>query len=82
VSSASAVCLASSDVVRRKHESDMNSFPHFIGSITDDDSKKYDVHFVALFSENPSAVPLMLLHGWPGTLISLVACISYDFCWV
>lgn len=25
-----------------------------------------DVHFVALFSEKPDAVPLLLSHGWPG----------------
>ena len=44
----------------------MNSFPHFTAPITDDDRKEYKIHFVALFSERPDAVPLMLLHGWPG----------------
>ena len=49
----------------------MNSFPHFTAPITDDDHKQYNIHFVALFSEKPDAVPLMLLHGWPGIYLIL-----------
>ena len=52
----------------RKHEEHINTFPHFKLPIEDDDGKEYDVHFVALFSQKPDAVPLLLLHGWPGTL--------------
>jgi microsomal epoxide hydrolase len=46
----------------------MNSFPHYIASITDDDGKEYKIHFVALFSDKVDAVPIVLLHGWPGNL--------------
>lgn len=51
---------------RTKTESRLNSFPHFKAMITDDDGTKYDIHFTALFSKKSDAVPLMMLHGWPG----------------
>ena len=40
-----------------------------MGTVADDDGTKYDIHFAALFSKKPDAVPLMMLHGWPGTEI-------------
>jgi hypothetical protein len=29
----------------------------------------HKIHFVALFSEKHDAVPLVLLHGWPGAYL-------------
>ncbi len=49
----------------------MNSFPQFTASVVDDDGKDYTIHFVALFSKKPDAVPLMCLHGWPGNRYSI-----------
>lgn len=46
---------------RRTVEEKLNSFPNYklkIGAT--------DLHFMALFSEKPDAVPILLLHGWPG----------------
>lgn len=31
-----------------------------------------DVHFVALFSEKKDAVPIILMHGWPGSFIEFL----------
>lgn len=31
------------------------------------------IHFVALFSEKEDAVPIVLLHGWPGNAVSVSA---------
>ena len=39
------------------------------------EGERYGVHFVGLFSERRDAVPICLLHGWPGMppgLIELV----------
>lgn len=45
----------------------MNTFPQFKALIIDDDGKEYSIHFAALFSKRDDAVPVLLLHGWPGT---------------
>lgn len=50
---------------RRSHEDHINSFPNFIVPISDNGSD-FSIHFVALFSEKADAIPLVLLHGWPG----------------
>jgi microsomal epoxide hydrolase len=55
---------------RCKQEQFINSFPAFKASIDlksqQGSAETYDVHFVALFSQKPDAIPLLLLHGWPG----------------
>ncbi|CAF3994402.1 unnamed protein product [Adineta steineri] len=56
----------------RKHEAHINSFPHYIAPVVDDDGKEYKIHFVALFSDKSDAVPLVLLHGWPGSFIEFL----------
>lgn len=54
---------------RRKHEVHINTFPHYQTTIVDDDDHQYRMYFVGLFSEKPDAAPILLLHGWPGTLL-------------
>lgn len=51
---------------RRKTEKRINSFPNFKVAISDQGGELYDIHFVGLFSENPNAIPIVMLHGWPG----------------
>lgn len=51
--------------LRRKYEDQFNAFPNFMSSVALGD-EKYDLHFVALFSERQDAIPIILLHGWPG----------------
>jgi microsomal epoxide hydrolase len=51
---------------RRASEKKINSFPNFKTSIVDNDGLQYLVHFTALFSNRADAIPLVLLHGWPG----------------
>ena len=31
-----------------------------------------DIHFVALFSQKPDAIPVILLHGWPGSFLEFL----------
>jgi microsomal epoxide hydrolase len=32
----------------------------------------FDIHFVALFSERKDAVPILMLHGWPGSFLEFL----------
>ncbi|KAE8154004.1 Alpha/Beta hydrolase protein [Aspergillus avenaceus] len=51
----------------RKCESRINSFPQFTSEI-----EGLTLHFTALFSEKPDAVPIVLLHGWPGSFLEFL----------
>ncbi|KAK1637086.1 Alpha/Beta hydrolase protein [Colletotrichum phormii] len=53
----------------RKWESTLNTIPQFNMDVTDDDSKTYKINFFALFSKNPSAIPILFLHSWPGSVV-------------
>lgn len=53
----------------RKTEDHINSFPNFTVPIKGRDGDTYTVHFVAIFSEKADAVPVCLLHGWPGSFL-------------
>ncbi|KAL2815501.1 Alpha/Beta hydrolase protein [Aspergillus granulosus] len=46
----------------RAVEARANSFPQYITEI-----EGLTIHFAALFSEKADAVPIVLLHGWPGS---------------
>lgn len=57
-------------LTRRNVEKDLNSFPHYKMQI-DDSDMIFDIHFMALFSQKQGAVPILLLHGWPGSFLEL-----------
>ncbi|KAK5209300.1 hypothetical protein LTR41_004836 [Exophiala xenobiotica] len=44
-----------------------NSFPNYIAHIKDDDGEEFRIHFAALFSKRDNAIPLLYMHGWPGS---------------
>ena len=46
----------------RKQEAYLNSFPQFKLPVNG-----IDLHFVHLRSSEPNAIPLLLVHGWPGS---------------
>jgi hypothetical protein len=48
----------------RKHEARLNQFPQFITTIDGQ-----EVHFVHVRSAEPSALPLIIIHGWPGSIV-------------
>ncbi|OJD36614.1 epoxide hydrolase [Diplodia corticola] len=56
----------------RATESHINSFPHFTLPVKDDDGRTYNIHFVALFSTNPAAIPIAFFHGWPGSFLEFL----------
>jgi len=47
----------------RKHEAELNSFPGFLTKIDG-----VDLHFLHVRSKHESALPLVLVHGWPGSI--------------
>lgn len=56
----------------RKQQKRINSFPHFKASVQDH-LGVFDLHFVALFSKRHDAIPIMLLHGWPGSFVEFLS---------
>ena len=48
----------------RKIESKLNSHPQFITNIDG-----VDIHFIHVKSKNKKALPLIITHGWPGSVI-------------
>ena len=51
----------------RKNEALLNTLPQFTTLI---DGQQ--IHFVHLVSEEPNAVPLLITHGWPGSIVELM----------
>lgn len=56
----------------RKTEAETNSFPNFTVPINNGAGGTLTVHFAALFSKKKDAVPLLLLHGWPGSFLEFL----------
>ncbi len=52
-------------------EEELNTWPQFIAQIDG-----AAVHFLHVRSARPDAVPLLLLHGWPGTVAEMLNLIS------
>ena len=48
----------------RKIEARINSYPNFITNIDG-----VDIHFIHVKSKHPNALPLIITHGWPGSVI-------------
>ncbi|EFQ35770.1 epoxide hydrolase [Colletotrichum graminicola M1.001] len=53
----------------RKHEDRINSFPNFKAKVENADLGTLDIHFTALFSKRKDAVPIIFMHGWPGSFL-------------
>jgi pimeloyl-ACP methyl ester carboxylesterase len=48
----------------RKCEARLNALPQFVTTIDD-----VDIHFIHVRSSNPNALPIIVTHGWPGSVI-------------
>jgi pimeloyl-ACP methyl ester carboxylesterase len=51
----------------RKAEAKLNALPQFMTTIDD-----VDIHFVHVRSRHSNAMPLIMTHGWPGSVIELL----------
>ncbi len=52
----------------RAAEARLNAYPQFIADVVVGDAT-VPVHFYHVSSENPAALPLVLIHGWPGSIV-------------
>ena len=48
----------------RKVEAKLNALPQFVSNIDG-----LDIHFIHVRSKNPNALPVIITHGWPGSII-------------
>ena len=48
----------------RKMEAKLNSYPQFVTTIDG-----LDIHFIHVRSKQPNALPIIITHGWPGSII-------------
>lgn len=55
----------------RKHEAEINRFPQFITEIDG-----HDIHFIHARSKHDNATPLIISHGWPGTIVEFLKIID------
>ena len=55
----------------RRFERELNRFPQFLTEIDG-----LDIHFIHVRSKNPNAMPLILTHGWPGSIVEFLKLIE------
>jgi pimeloyl-ACP methyl ester carboxylesterase len=55
----------------RKGEAKLNSFPQFMTTIDG-----LDIHFIHVKSRHPNALPLIITHGWPGSVFEILGTIG------
>src|SRR5688572_6087548 len=55
----------------RKAETKLNAFPQFLTKIDG-----VDIHFIHVKSRHPNALPVIITHGWPGSVIELLKVID------
>jgi hypothetical protein len=55
----------------RRFERELNRFPQFLTAIDG-----LDIHFIHVKSRNPKAMPLILTHGWPGSIVEFLKLIG------
>ena len=56
----------------RIHEERINSFPNFMMRVHDSECGDFDIHFAALFSSRKEAIPIIFMHGWPGSFMEFL----------
>lgn len=56
----------------KKWEQKFNSYPQYTVDIPNTDGKLYTIRFHALFSSNANALPILFLHGWPGSFLEFL----------
>src|SRR5262245_9269299 len=55
----------------RKKEAELNTYPNFVTEIDGQ-----NIHFIHVKSRHADATPLMLIHGWPGSVVEFLDHIS------
>ena len=55
----------------RDEEARLNRMPQYMTSIEVDGFERLDIHFIHSLSSSPNAIPLLFLHGWPGSFLEV-----------
>ena len=55
----------------RKAEARLNALPQFMTTING-----LDIHYIHVKSRHPNALPLIMTHGWPGSIFELLKVIG------
>ncbi len=55
----------------RKAEAKLNAFPQFLTNIGG-----LDIHFIHVRSRHANTLPLIMTHGWPGSVFELLQVIG------
>jgi Epoxide hydrolase N terminus len=55
----------------RRFETRLNAFPQFLTEIDD-----LDIHFIHAMSPHEDALPIIITHGWPGSIIEMLIVIG------
>jgi pimeloyl-ACP methyl ester carboxylesterase len=55
----------------RKVEASLNALPQFVTNIDG-----LDIHFIHVRSKNPNPLPIIITHGWPGSIIEQIKIIG------
>ena len=55
----------------RKAEAKLNQYPQFITRIDG-----LDIHFIHVRSKHPNAMPMIITHGWPGSIFEMLKTID------
>jgi pimeloyl-ACP methyl ester carboxylesterase len=55
----------------RKTEARLNAYPQFVTTIDG-----LDIHFIHVRSKQPNALPLIITHGWPGSVLEQIKIID------
>src|SRR5215475_5475902 len=59
------------DYDMRRLETRLNAVPQFVTNIDG-----VDIHFIHVRSNQPDALPLLVTHGWPGSVVELLSVID------
>ena len=51
----------------RQHEAELNRFPHFMASV-----EGSDIHYIHVKGSGPNPTPLIISHGWPGSIVEFI----------
>ncbi|EME41047.1 hypothetical protein DOTSEDRAFT_136755 [Dothistroma septosporum NZE10] len=55
----------------RAHEKKLNELPNYEVQVNVDKHGPVDMHFIHQKCSNPNAIPLLFVHGWPGSFLEV-----------
>ncbi|KAL7906400.1 alpha/beta-hydrolase [Trichoderma velutinum] len=60
----------------RAYEGKLNQIPQFTTNISVDGYEELNIHFIHQKSSRPNSIPLLFVHGWPGSIVEVTKIIQ------